>query len=212
MSGLGGQWLNVQTSICLCRQGCHNICCARVVQIGMLVNEALLNLFSLKWNYHCPELRTSHLAERDHTKQSGVSYLGNSSGSKSLFALPVTSFSAPARVLLVNYMGIRGQLSSILAKWQFRHTGKRLDTSLFRWPAASEGSIWWSTTKAAGGCAGSCDSFMATLTATLTHLTGWEIEPSVLILKLARLVLLMINTNRLIQKVGENVYDLCKQN
>lgn len=56
----------------------------------------------------------------------------NSSSSKSLLALPVTSFSAPPCVLLVNYMGIRGQLSCIPEKWQFRHTDKRLDTSLFR--------------------------------------------------------------------------------
>lgn len=42
--------------------------------------------------------------------------------------MPVTSLSAPACVLLVNYMGIRGQLSCIPAKWQFQHTDKRLDT------------------------------------------------------------------------------------
>lgn len=63
--------------------------------------------------------------------------MGNSSSSKSLLALPLTSFSAPACVLLVNYIGTRGQLSCIPAKWQFWHTDNRLETSLFRWPAAS---------------------------------------------------------------------------
>lgn len=52
---------------------------------------------------------------------------------------------------------------------------------------------------------GSCDSFMATLTTTLTPLTGWEIEPSVFIVTLARPVLLMIKTNRSKRKVGEHV-------
>lgn len=177
MPGLGGRWLNLQTSICLCRQ--QNI----------LLCKSSANWHVSEWStlkFILVEIKLPLFA-------------------KSLFALPVTSFSAPACVLLVNYMGIRGQLSCIPAKWQIQHTDKRLDTSLFGWPAASQGSIWWSTSEAVGGCAGSCESVIATLTTTLTPLTGWEIEPSVPILKLAKLVLLMINTNRLKQKVGKNV-------